>query len=318
MANNTSLYGSNGNVLPAGDNIIITGTLTVNGCAILTDCSTFNLLPFNATTVNVGGSATTLALGATTGVTTIQNQLATANYDFPVADGTANQVLITDGAGNLSFASAASIGVVTSITGTANQVIASSPTGAVTLSLPQDIATTSNVTFGDVAVNGGDITTTSLTANIFTTTATQINIGTAGDGTQANGGVIDLGISGQTWNVDVNALLTQNGTTTQATGNYNNIAQTTPYLIMITTRKSMKGFVTVEDNVTGEVHSIEYLALSRRPTNDAYITIYAEIFSDAPLATFTVTETGTGLFLYATPLSANSTDISIMRHSLHD
>ena len=37
---------------------------------------------------------------------------------------------------------------VTSITGTANQVIASSPTGAVTLSLPQDIATTSNVTFG--------------------------------------------------------------------------------------------------------------------------------------------------------------------------
>lgn len=39
---------------------------------------------------------------------------------------------------------------VTTITGTANQVIASSPTGAVTLSLPQSIATTSNVTFGSV------------------------------------------------------------------------------------------------------------------------------------------------------------------------
>jgi hypothetical protein len=87
MSNNTSLYGT-GSLIPAGDNVIITGTLTVNGCAILTDCSTFNLLPFNATTVNVGGSATTLALGATTGVTTIRNQLATANYDFPVADGT--------------------------------------------------------------------------------------------------------------------------------------------------------------------------------------------------------------------------------------
>lgn len=36
---------------------------------------------------------------------------------------------------------------VTSITGTANQVIASSPTGAVTLSLPQSIATASDVTF---------------------------------------------------------------------------------------------------------------------------------------------------------------------------
>lgn len=42
---------------------------------------------------------------------------------------------------------------VSSITGTANQVIASSPTGAVTLSLPQSIATTSAVTFGSVAFN---------------------------------------------------------------------------------------------------------------------------------------------------------------------
>lgn len=37
---------------------------------------------------------------------------------------------------------------VSSITGTANQVIASAPTGAVTLSLPQSIATTSTPTFG--------------------------------------------------------------------------------------------------------------------------------------------------------------------------
>lgn len=39
---------------------------------------------------------------------------------------------------------------VESITGTANQVIASSPTGDVTLSLPQSIATTSTVTFGSI------------------------------------------------------------------------------------------------------------------------------------------------------------------------
>jgi len=41
-------------------------------------------------------------------------------------------------------------GDVDSIIGTANQVIASSPTGNVTLSLPQSIATTSDVTFGSV------------------------------------------------------------------------------------------------------------------------------------------------------------------------
>ncbi len=42
-------------------------------------------------------------------------------------------------------------GGVTSITGTANQVIASASTGAVILSLPQSIGTTSDVTFGSVA-----------------------------------------------------------------------------------------------------------------------------------------------------------------------
>ena len=42
-------------------------------------------------------------------------------------------------------------GDVDSIIGTANQIIASSPTGNVTLSLPQSIATTSDVTFGSVA-----------------------------------------------------------------------------------------------------------------------------------------------------------------------
>ena len=41
---------------------------------------------------------------------------------------------------------------VTGITGTSNQVVASASTGSVTLSLPQSIATTSNVQFGGVGV----------------------------------------------------------------------------------------------------------------------------------------------------------------------
>ncbi len=45
---------------------------------------------------------------------------------------------------------------VSSITGTANQVIASAPTGAVTLSLPQSIATTSAVQFNSVRFNTGN------------------------------------------------------------------------------------------------------------------------------------------------------------------
>jgi hypothetical protein len=77
-----------------------------------------------------------------------------------------------------------SAGAVTSITGTADQVIASSPTGAVTLSLPQSIATTSNPTFagatlGNVTVGVADnqtITTTSGNLNITAVAASSVNI----------------------------------------------------------------------------------------------------------------------------------------------
>jgi len=175
---------------------------------------------------------------------------------------------------------------------------------------------------GDLEVdgdNGGtyaNIRTAKDKATLFDTNATEIRIGGAGTNTSTD--VIYIGVNGATYATAFGGLITQNGTTTQATGNYDNITQTTPYLIMSTTRKSMKGFVTVEDNVTGEIHSIEYLAISKRDTLDAYITIYAEVYSNAPLATFTVTETGSGLYLYATPLSANSTDISVIRNSLHD
>jgi hypothetical protein len=102
-SNLTTLYSGNAVTVPSNGNLVVPGTLTVNGCAILTDCTTFNLLPFTATTVNAFGSATTVSIGDSTGTTTINNQLATANYTFPVADGTAGQALGTDGAGNLTF-----------------------------------------------------------------------------------------------------------------------------------------------------------------------------------------------------------------------
>ncbi len=53
---------------------------------------------------------------------------------------------------NKAYVDAAVGGDVTSITGTANQVIANHPTGAVTLSLPQDIALGSTPTFGGLTL----------------------------------------------------------------------------------------------------------------------------------------------------------------------
>ncbi len=72
---------------------------------------------------------------------------------------------------------------VTSITGTANQVLADVSTGAVTLSLPQSIATTSNVTFANIVSNpvgNNTVTFASSTggANRFLVQDTSGNTGT--------------------------------------------------------------------------------------------------------------------------------------------
>lgn len=55
-----------------------------------------------------------------------------------------------------NFIASVGVGNVASITGTVNQVIASSPTGAVNLSLPQSIATTSAVSFSSVKFTGNN------------------------------------------------------------------------------------------------------------------------------------------------------------------
>ncbi len=74
-------------------------------------------------------------------------------------------------------------GFVSSITGTANQVIASASTGAVTLSLPQSIATSSSPTFTGLTIGTGQITIGSSSAGI---------IGSASFSVSAGGGVLQL------------------------------------------------------------------------------------------------------------------------------
>lgn len=85
---------------------------------------------------------------------------------FPAVAGQTGQVLTSDGANGTIWSVAAASGV-TSITGTANQVIASAPSGAVTLSLPQNINTSASVQFGNIATAAASIGST----NVSTLTA---------------------------------------------------------------------------------------------------------------------------------------------------
>lgn len=168
-SNMTTLY-SGGNAPAPNGNLVIPGTLTVNGCAILTNCSSFSLLPTNAESILFGGAATSLLIGSGSGTTTIQNQLATANYTFPVADGVTGQVLVTDGSGTLSFAAVTTVGKTYNID-------ASTTTGGVNFNLTSDIPTTDTIKFA----NGTNMNIVRTDANTitFNTTADNIPDGTA-------------------------------------------------------------------------------------------------------------------------------------------
>ena len=160
-ATNFSIDGATGNITTAGD-------LAVNGGDITTTSTTANLFNTTATTLNIGGASTTLTLGATTGTATIRN--AAVNF--------ANATSFTANSALASFDSLQIGG------GYASSGVTISNTGNIQANGTLTVDTTSvlsgDVTAGaDLAVNGGDITTDDVTASIFNTTATTLNIGGA-------------------------------------------------------------------------------------------------------------------------------------------
>jgi hypothetical protein len=150
----------------------------------------------------------TFATGDVTGSFSIDGSGDVSNVALTIA---ANSVALgTDTTGNY----------VATVAGTTDQITVSgsgSETAAITLSLPQNIATTSSPSFagltlsGDAAVNGGDLTTTAGTFNLVNTNATTLNIG---------GAATAVGIGAGTGNTTVNnnlvvtGNLTVNGSTT--------------------------------------------------------------------------------------------------------
>ncbi len=89
---------------------------------------------------------------------TLQSGVVPSDVTFtlPTTDGSNGSCLQTNGSGALSFQACTGGpgGGVTSLTGTAHQISVSSPTGNVTLSLPQDIDAASSPTFNGLTVSG--------------------------------------------------------------------------------------------------------------------------------------------------------------------
>lgn len=171
---NTNLNLAANNFLPG-----FLTTATAAGTTVFTVASA-NVQEFTGSTTQTVTLPVTSTLVAGQGFFIINNSsgIVTVNSSGgnliqAMAAGTSLHVtcILTSGTTAASWQSsyAADAAGVTSITGTANQVIASSPTGDVTLSLPQSIATSSTPAFANV-VDG--YTTTATAAGTTTLTNT--------------------------------------------------------------------------------------------------------------------------------------------------
>jgi hypothetical protein len=248
----------------------IAGVLAANGGSMTTDDTTFNLLNTTATTINFGGAATAVEIGATTGTTSVNNSLA-VDGDVTLGNASADTVtqnarwgsdfLFTDadrtigwnsasartltfdnaGAGTLAAivpgttnetdlgltatrwkqgwfqgdvttaGNFVSGGTIT-VNGTTNTI---SATGAMTLStsaggITIDSAGTTTLSdpvtmSDDLAVNGGDITSTATTFNLLNATVTTMNLGGAAT-------TLNAGAAGSTFATGFNAVTSSQGT----------------------------------------------------------------------------------------------------------
>jgi hypothetical protein len=107
-ANNTTTTGTNRmSIGPTGlvrmfFDAQVDGDLAVNGGDLTSSQSAFNLLNTTVATLNIGGAATAVNIGATTGVTAIKNRLRRASRTDTGTSGTvdsanANQVFLNPG-----------------------------------------------------------------------------------------------------------------------------------------------------------------------------------------------------------------------------
>ena len=201
----TSAFNALSPIATTGDLIVGTGIATAGRLPIGTTGQLLSVVSgtgswVDQSTITVG-SATTAGniAGGATGSLPYQSAASTTTF---LAAGTNGYVLTL--AGGVPTWAAATASGVTSITGTTSQIIASASTGAVTLSLPQSIATSSTPTFAEVTITGSPSASTDA----------------------ATKGYVDAAIAGLSWkqaaavattaNITLSGLQTIDGYTTLA------------------------------------------------------------------------------------------------------
>jgi hypothetical protein len=144
MAKNSVI---NLDVTPNSDGFSIAGGTTSRQFSI-----TGAAVSFTATTMTVGSNVVTLP----SSTATLATRSGSITQNGFIYGTTSNAIASTAAAtnGQILIGSTSSTPVAATITGTSNQVVVTNGTGTITLSLPQSIATTSDVTFGQITSTG--------------------------------------------------------------------------------------------------------------------------------------------------------------------
>jgi len=149
----------------SGRDVIVAGDVAVNGGDVITSQTTATLFNTVATTVNMAGAATAVSIGASTGLVTLAGDLQVAGNDIQSSTG-AVAIQLTG----------------SSITVSGNEIVSGTLTTLGIISGSSDLQIGGNITgsnalfYNDVAINGGDITTTQASFN-FVTASTAVVIG---------------------------------------------------------------------------------------------------------------------------------------------
>ena len=176
------------------DTLTLTGDIAVNGGDVTTSATTATVFNSNATTLSAFGAATDLVIGATTGITTVRNNLVVGG-DIRV---NGNAIQASDGNTNITLTSNTLTTFAGDIRVNGNDI--QSSTGAVAITLAAN-----DVTIADDLTVGGNLYVNGSTTQVNTTTLNVkdalIDLGLIDTG----GGV--LGVPTSDLNKDIGLLL---------------------------------------------------------------------------------------------------------------
>lgn len=150
------------------------------------------------------------------------------------------------------------------VSGTAGEIETSAAGQTITIGLPNNVTIA-----GDLAVNGGDITTTALTASLFNSTATQINIGAS---------ALQMRIGNAAGTITIPGNLTVQGTTTTISSSVLEIAD--QFIVLASgSNTDVDGGLIVQNASNGSGHAFGYGTPENRWVMQASLNSLSSSFS---------------------------------------